>query len=64
MEQLINSGTSHTYWLARAFIVLSDVYAAEGKSFEAREYLQSLRENYPGKEPDIKEMIDKRLRDR
>ena len=64
VEQLINSGTSHTYWLARAFIVLSDVYAAEGKSFEAREYLQSLRENYPGKEPDIKEMIDKRLRDR
>lgn len=60
-ESLINSGTPHTYWLARAFITLSDIYAAQGKAFEAREYLLSLRENYPGKEPDIFKMIDERL---
>lgn len=60
-EQLIDSATPHTYWLARAFILLSDIYAAEGNKFEAREYLNSLRENYPGDETDIFRMIDTRL---
>lgn len=60
-QKLINAGTPHTYWLARAFITLSDVYSAQGKAFEAREYLISLRENYPGKETDIFKMIDERL---
>lgn len=57
-----NSGTPHKYWLARGFILLSDIYAAQGKDYEAREYLRALRENYPGTEADIFEMIDSRLR--
>lgn len=61
VEALIDSATPHTYWLARAFILLSDIYAADGKTFEAREYLNSLRENYPGNETDIFQMIDTRL---
>lgn len=61
LEALIDSATPHTYWLARAFILLSDIHAAEGRRFEAREYLRSLRENYPGDEPDIMQMIDTRL---
>ena len=61
LEKFIDSGTPHAYWLARGFILMSDVYAAEGKTFEAREYLQALRENYPGKESDIYLMIDQRL---
>lgn len=60
-EALIDSGTPHTYWLARAFILLSDIYAANGDRFEAREYLNSLRTNYPGNETDIFRMIDTRL---
>lgn len=60
VEDLIDSATPHTYWLARAFILLSDIYAAQGKKYEAREYLNSLRENYPGSETDIIEMIDSR----
>lgn len=60
-EAIIDSGTPHLYWLARAFVLLSDVFAAEGKKFEAREYLRSLRENYPGTETDIFQMIDIRL---
>ena len=61
VEQLIDSATPHTYWLARGFILLSDIYAAQGKTFEAREYLNSLRENYPGQETDIFQLIDSRL---
>lgn len=60
-EAIIDSSTPHTYWLARAFILLSDVFEADGKKFEAREYLRSLRDNYPGSETDIFQMIDQRL---
>lgn len=60
-EALTQSGTPHAYWLARGFIVLSDVYARQGKTFEAREYLNALRSNYPGSESDIFDMIDTRL---
>ncbi|MDO4319927.1 MAG: tetratricopeptide repeat protein [Bacteroidales bacterium] len=61
VEAVIDSATPHTYWLARAFILLSDIYAAQGKTYEAREYLRSLRDNYPGNETDIMQMIDSRL---
>lgn len=47
--------------MARGFILLSDVYARQGKTFEAREYLNALRANYPGTESDIFDMIDTRL---
>ncbi|MDE6136062.1 MAG: tetratricopeptide repeat protein, partial [Muribaculaceae bacterium] len=60
-EALTGSGTPHAYWLARGFILLSDVYARQGKKFEAREYLNALRRNYPGSETDIFDMIDTRL---
>lgn len=62
VEALTTSGTPHSYWLARGFILLSDIYAAQGKDFEAREYLNALRENYPGNESDIFMMIDSRLK--
>jgi TolA-binding protein len=61
VEAFINSGTPHSYWLARGFILLSDIYRAKDKTFEAREYLEALRENYPGNETDIFMMIDSRL---
>lgn len=60
-EDLIEANPPHNYWLARAFILMSDINRAEGNTFEADEYLRSLRENYPGDEPDIFTMIDSRL---
>ena len=61
-EAFVNSGTPHTYWLGRGFITLSDISRARGRDFEADEYLKALRENYPGNETDIFEMIDQRLK--
>lgn len=58
---LINSDTPHIYWLARGFILLSDINARLGNDFEARQYLISLKENYPGSEVDIFNMIEQRL---
>lgn len=60
-DNFVNSGTPHTYWLARAFIALSDAYAGQGRTFEAREYIKALKDNYPGNETDIFDMIEERL---
>ena len=56
------SDTPHSYWLARGFIVLADALRAQGKKYDADEYLRAVRENYPGKEADIFRMIDERLK--
>ena len=60
-QKFTRSGSPHRYWVARAFILISDIYAAQGKNFEAKEYLEALRDNYPGSETDIFMMIDSRL---
>lgn len=61
VNTLVDSNTPHSYWLARGYILMSDLYRAQGDTFEADEYLKSLRNNYPGSEPDITIMIDSRL---
>ena len=57
----IDQSTPHAYWLARGFILLSDVYVAEGKTLDARQYLLSLQQNYQGND-DIANMIESRLK--
>jgi Uncharacterized protein conserved in bacteria len=62
-KELLNfleNGTPHQYWLARGFILLSDIYIDKGDTFQARQYLTSLKRNYSGSE-DIDRMIENRL---
>lgn len=65
-EQLLTSfteqGTPHAYQLARGYIALADALHGQNKDYLAVEYLKSLRQNYPGKETDIRSMIDQRLK--
>ena len=56
----IKEGTPHMYWLARSFILLSDIYKSQGKDVEARQYLLSLKSNY-SENDDIADMIAARL---
>lgn len=56
-----DAGSPHQYWLARGYIALADAYAAGGETYLAREYLATLRDNYPGSEEDIRRMITSRL---
>ena len=61
INALIEAGTPHNYWLGKSFLTLADVYYKQGNVTQAREYLQSLKSNYPGKEKDIFNEIDSRL---
>ena len=57
----ISVSTPHSYWLARSFILLSDVYMQKEKNIEAKQYLLSLKQSYHGAE-DIAAMIETRLK--
>lgn len=56
----IEVSTPHTYWLARSFVLLSDVYMKLGRNLDARQYLLSLKQNYQA-DDDIAGMIESRL---
>ncbi|MDE7413269.1 MAG: tetratricopeptide repeat protein [Muribaculaceae bacterium] len=57
-----DAGSPHEFWLAKGFIALADAYHAQGRNLLAKEYLQSLRDNYPGNEPEIMNAISSRLK--
>jgi TolA-binding protein len=56
----IEVSTPHAYWLARSFVLLSDVYMKLGRNLDAKQYLLSLQQNYQT-DDDIAEMIETRL---
>ena len=58
--QYIEVSTPHAYWLARSFVLLSDVYVKLGRKLDAKQYLLSLQQNYQA-DDDIAEMIETRL---
>lgn len=43
---LLGRQTSQQYWLARALILLSDIYFDRGDTFESQQYLLTLQRNY------------------
>lgn len=42
----IEKNTSHQYWLAKSFILLSDIFIRQQDDFQAKQTLQSIIENY------------------
>lgn len=52
--------TPYQYWLARSFVLLSDIYIRQNNDFQAKQYLLSLQKNYTA-EDDIQLMIQERL---
>ncbi|HOU27371.1 MAG TPA: tetratricopeptide repeat protein, partial [Paludibacteraceae bacterium] len=57
----IDKGTPHHKWLAKAFILLADVYMEQDNYFEAKQYLLSLKSNYPKDDVEIASEINTRL---
>lgn len=60
ISDYMEKNTPHTYWLARCFVLLSDLYSAQGKKSEAKQYLISLKNSYKEAD-DIAEMVEKRI---
>ena len=62
MLDFTSNGTPHQVQLAKGFIILADAYSGQGNNALAKEYLQSLKDNYPGNEPEILNAISSRLK--
>jgi tetratricopeptide (TPR) repeat protein len=43
----IDKNSPHQYWLAKSFLLLSDIYMKNGDEFQAKHTLTSIIENYP-----------------
>ena len=59
---VINNMSSHDYWVAKSFILLADVYAAQGDSFQAISTLESIIANYEGQDdiiPSARERLER-----
>ena len=57
----ISKNTPHQYWLAKSFILLARVYIAKDDLFQARQYLQSVRDNYK-KDDDVASTVKEELK--
>ncbi|MGM0649824.1 MAG: hypothetical protein ACQES1_04870, partial [Bacteroidota bacterium] len=49
-----NDNSPHRYWLAKSFLLLSDIYTGQEAYFQARHILQSLIDNYTNESDGIK----------
>jgi TolA-binding protein len=57
---LSNKYAYYDYWVAKGFILLSDVYVASDNIFQAKQTLQSIIENYEGQ--DLVEIAKQKLK--
>ena len=57
--RIVNQVPAFDYWIAKGFILLSDKYLAEKDFFQAKYTLESILENYEGK--DLKEIARDKL---
>jgi len=57
----IDKNSPHQFWLARSFILLSDIYLKKGDEFQAKHTLKSIEENYPEKEDGILDTTRQKL---
>lgn len=57
--ELVGQFPSFEYWKAMGFILLSDVYIAQGNTFQAKQTLESIIQHYPGQ--DLKEVAREKL---
>jgi TolA-binding protein len=47
INEFISQNTPHQFWVARIFLLLSDISISKGDKLQARATLQALKDNYP-----------------
>ena len=60
INEFIEEGTSHQYWVARCLLLYSDIYLAKGDLFSAKQFLLSIQENYNA-DDDIQTLTTERI---
>ena len=58
----IEKTTPHQYWMAKSFVLLSDIYVAKNDEFQAIHTLQSVIDNYDVKNDGIIELANNKKR--
>jgi TolA-binding protein len=57
----IDKNSPHQFWLAKSFILLSDIYLKKGDEFQAKHTLKSIEENYPEQNDGILDTTRRKL---
>ncbi|MCK5820632.1 MAG: tetratricopeptide repeat protein, partial [Bacteroidales bacterium] len=57
----LDRNTTHQYWLARAYILWSDIYLSREDLFQAKATLQILQQNYDNTSDGIRSMVNNRI---
>ena len=57
----IDKNSPHQFWLAKSFILLSDIYMKNGDEFQAKHTLKSIVENYPEQNDGILDLTRRKL---
>jgi len=60
--EFLDQNTTHQYWLARGYILWSEIYLKRGDLFQAKATLQILKENYKNQEDGIMTTVDEKLK--
>lgn len=61
VTQFIEKNSPHQYWMAKMFLLLSDISVKKGDRLQARATLQSLKEYYTNTEDGILQEVNSRL---
>ncbi len=58
----LDQNTTHQYWLAKTYILWSEIYVRRGDLFQAKATLQILKENYTRQDDGIISTVDEKLK--
>lgn len=60
--EFLDQNTTHQYWLAKAYILWSEIYLKRSDLFQAKATLQILKENYVRQDDGIISTVDEKLK--
>lgn len=60
--EFLDQNTTHQYWLAKGYILWSEIYLKRGDLFQAKATLQILKENYTRQDDGIMTTVDEKLK--
>ena len=60
--EFLDQNTTHQFWLAKSYILWSEIYLKRGDLFQAKATLQVLKENYTRQDDEIMTIVNERLK--